>query len=144
MRNHLFRLNPFFIKSSITPKPKIEHIVICCFLMGDCLLPIFVHSGKRQISPNVCSLVGPCQEIKANFVFGTLKNTKKWKIRSVFIFIIFPSTTNLHANSPIKKQTVMFYFTSNFGRENVAEKRFLRHCELFSIILIKNKCLLLT
>ena len=103
MRNHLFRLNQFFIKSSITLKPKIEHIVICCFLMGDCLLPIFVHSGNHQISPSFCSLVGPCQEIKANFVFGTLKNTKKWKIRSVFIFIIFPSTTKLRANSPIKK-----------------------------------------
>ena len=65
--------------------------------MGDCLLPIFVHSGKRQISPSFCSLVGPCQEIKANFVFGTLKNTKKWKIGSVFIFILFPSTTKLRA-----------------------------------------------
>ena len=100
MWNHLFRLNQFFINSSITLKPKIEHIVICCFLMGDCLLPIFVHSGKRQISPNFCSLVGLCQEINANFVFGTLKNTKKWKIRSVFIFNIFPSTTKLRAILP--------------------------------------------
>ena len=103
MWNHLFRLNQFFIKSSITLKPKIEHIVICCFLMGGCLLPIFVHSGKHQISPSFCSLVGPYQEIEANFVFGTLKNTKKWNIRSVFIFNIFPSTTKLRANSPINK-----------------------------------------
>ena len=127
MWNHLFRLNQFFIKSSITLKPKIEHIVICCFLMGGCLLPIFVHSGKHQISPSFCSLVGPYQEIEANFVFGTLKNTKKWNIRSVFIFNIFPSTTKLRANSPIKKQKVMLHFTSKFGRENIAPKPYLRH-----------------
>ena len=71
--------------------------------MGDCLLPIFVHSGKRQISPSFCSLVGPCQEIKANFVFGILKNTKQWNIRSVFIFNLFPSTTKLRANSLTNK-----------------------------------------
>ena len=88
MWNHLFRLNQFFIKSSITLKPKIEHIVICCFLMGDCLLPIFVHSGKHQISPSFCSLVGSYQEIEANFVFGTLKNTKNGTFVQ-FLFSIY-------------------------------------------------------
>ena len=153
VRSRLVELLSYFLSElyfsevtyiSISLKPNIEHIVICCFLMGDCLLPIFVHSGKRQISPSFCSLVGPCQEIKANFLFGALKNTKKWKIRSVFIFIIFSSTTKLRANSPIKKKKVVFYFTSNFGCENLASKQYLRHLELFSLILIKNKCLLLT
>ena len=63
---------------------------------------------------------------------------------SVFIFYIFHSTTKLCTNSLIKKQKVMFYFTSKFERENVVSKQYLRHLELFSLILIKNKCSLRT
>ena len=98
--------------------------------MGGCLLPIFVHSGKHQISPSFCSLVGPYQEIEANFVFGTLKNTKKWNIRSVFIFNLFPSTTKLRTNSLINK---VYHFTHNLLSESVfSERRICSNCELSS------------
>ena len=98
--------------------------------MGGCLLPISVHSGKHQICPTFCSLVGHYQEIEANFVFGTLKNTKKWNIRSVFIFNIFHSTTKLRTNSPINK---LHHFTpiccQKVGSMNVG---YVAPCELSS------------